>query len=427
MPKNSPDLPEAAEAPLRQARKELESRVEQRTAVLKATIWELRREIAQRIGAEEELREEKERYRTLVETIPHGIEELDPEGIITFANAAFHRIHGYPEGTLVGTPIWKLMKSDAEAGRLRERLKTLVREQPQPTPEFHQNRTARGDLIDVRVDWDYKRDRLGKVMGFVAVITDITEQRRAEEASRRRLDALAHVERLSTMGEMVSGLAHELNQPLAAIANYAQACHHSVGDLEGENRHVLLDSLERIADQADRAGRIIRHLREFVRRPESNRSAVNINDLVRDVAVLLEVEMRSHDVRLELALGRSLPAVTVDRIQIEQVITNLVRNAVEAVREMPREQRTVTIHTSIRTPGMLEVAVEDTGKGPQVKDLEELFEPFYTTKANGMGLGLSISRSIVEAHGGRLEAVPNADQGTTLHFTLPFQSEGGSM
>jgi len=132
-----------------------------------------------------------------------------------------------------------------------------------------------------------------------------------------------------------------------------------------------------------------------------------------------------HDVHLQLALGRSLPEVTVDRIQIEQVITNLVRNAMEATQEVPKERRNVTIRTSISTAGGLEVAVQDTGKGLQSEDADRLFEPFYTTKRDGMGLGLSISRSIIEAHGGRLGAGPNADQGTTFRFTLPVDGEGG--
>ena len=424
LPADATDRKRAEDA-LRQAHEDLEDQVEARTAVLKATNRELRQEIVQRAMAEEALREKEEQYRTLVETLPHGIQEIDLEGTITFASAACHRLYGFPDGAMVGTRTWDVVASRVEQNSLRKSFQIMVDEQPEPTPYFGQDRTKDGKVIDVRVDWDYKRDNTGKLIGIVAVLTDITEQRRAEEQARRRLDDLAHVVRLSTMGEMVSGLAHELNQPLAAVAGYAQACQHRVQILKGEGRDEVLDFVGRISEQANRAGEIIRHLRDFVRRADSSRSPIDINDLICDVAVLLEIEMRLHDVRLKLDLDRSLPDVNVDRIQIEQVVTNLVYNAMEATQEIPREYRTVTVRTSLKDTNVVEVAVEDTGKGLQTKNIDRLFEPFYTTKKNGMGLGLSISRSIVESHGGRLQATPDTERGTTFRFTLlSIQGEG---
>ena len=417
LPADATDRKRAEEA-LQQAHKDLEDQVEARTAVLKATNRELRQEIVQRALAEEALREKEEQYRTLVEAIPHGIQEIDLEGTITFASAACHRIYGFLDGSMVGTRIWDVIASRVEQNSLRKYFQIMVNEQPEPTPYFGQDRTKDGKIIDVRVDWNYKRANADKLVGVVAVLTDITDQRWAEEQARRRMDDLAHVVRLSTMGEMVSGLAHELNQPLAAIAGYAQACQHQVQILTGEGRDEVLDFVGQISEQANRAGEIIRHLRDFVHRADSGRSPIDINDLICDVAVLLEVEMRLHDVRLELELDRSLPEVNIDRIQIEQVVTNLVYNAIEAAQEVPQEYRTVTVRTSRSDTNLIEVAVEDTGKGLQTKNVDRLFEPFYTTKENGMGLGLSISRSIVESHGGRLQATPDAERGTTFRFTL---------
>jgi len=253
---------------------------------------------------------------------------------------------------------------------------------------------------------------------------EIAAHAAAEQRARQRLNDAAHAERLSTMGEMVSGLAHELNQPLTAIAAYAQVCRHRLRASKDKHRDQLLEAAEQIAEQADRAGQIIRHLRDFVRRADSQRAAVDINEPVRDILVLLEVDARLRDVRLETVLDDSLPRVNVDRVQIEQVITNLVRNAMEAAEEVPRGLRAVTIRTTAKADGAIEVAVEDTGKGLPTKDVGRLFRPFYTTKENGMGLGLSISRSIIEAHGGRLEAVSNAERGATLRFTLPVETQG---
>ena len=228
-----------------------------------------------------------------------------------------------------------------------------------------------------------------------------------------------------TMSQMASGLAHELNQPLAAIANFAQACRYRILESTLKDRDKILESIEQISLQADRAGQIIRRLRDFIRCADSTRSQENINDLVDNVVSLMEIEARPHNIRLETVLAAELPKVAVDRVQIEQVITNLAKNALDAARDLSPELRSVTLRTEINAEKMLQVSVIDAGKGIAIDKLDQVFEPFYTTKQSGMGLGLSISRSIVEAHAGRLEAVRNADKGMTFRFALPVAAEGG--
>jgi two-component system sensor kinase FixL len=406
--------------------RDLEERVEQRTAVLKAINRELRRQIAGRTAVENALRREQDRCHMLVQTIPHGITEVDLDGAITFANAAYHRMHGYAPGELIGAHVADLLPPGAETDHLREYLAKLVAQKPAPTPYFTRHRSKTGEILEVRVDWNYKRDDAGGIAGFVNAVTDITEHRRAEEQAQQRLNELAHVARLSTMGEMVSGLAHELNQPLSAITNYAQFCRHRLQQWRGKNRDEVRDAIDQIAEQAGRASEIIRRLREFIRREPSHRASADINELVRDVAALLQVQIRLQSVRLELLLGDSLPKVYVDRIQIEQVVTNLVSNAIEALGDDPQRPRSVTIRTARGPANVLEVSVVDTGRGLPTADVSRLFEPFYTSKPGGMGLGLSISRSIVEAHGGRLEAAHNPHGGATFRFTLPVHAEGGA-
>ncbi len=409
---------------LTEARDELEDRVEQRTALLRATNFELRQEIGQRAIAEDALRRREHQYHILVDTIPHGICELDMGGNITFANAAFHRMHGYPSGALAGKSIWDLLAPDGRSQRLREVFGEHLPRQRQPEPLFLQHRTNSGTIIQVRLDWDYKCDESGQVTGFVAVTTDITERRRAEEQARRRLDQLAHVERTHTMGQMVTGVAHELNQPLAAIANHAQACRHNLRAILDVSQADVLDSIDQIADQANRAGQIVRHLRTFVRRVASQSSTVEVNALVDEACLLLEVVARIHEVHLERDLARNLPLVHVDRIQIEQVIINLVYNAIEAMEDVPTKTRSVTIRTATADDHTVTVAVEDVGKGLANGTVDHLFEPFFSTKQDGIGLGLPISRSIIEAHGGELTASPNASRGTTFCFSLPAYVEG---
>ncbi len=245
----------------------------------------------------------------------------------------------------------------------------------------------------------------------------VVERARSEERSRDQLAQLAHVARLATMGEMASGLAHELNQPLCAIVNFTEACVELVRR-DGEQADQLPQALAEVARQAERAGQVIRRLREFVKRREPVRQPVDINALVREVVAFTGVEARQSDVRVRIKLARGVPRVYADSIQIEQVMVNLVRNACEAMREGAAQGKTILIET-LRRRGAVEVAVCDAGPGIPPQTRQRLFEPFFTTKDDGMGMGLSISRSILEAHEGQIWATPNRKGGTTFHFTLP--------
>ena len=414
--------PKQANIILGRLRHDLEECLDERAAALLSTNQELCREISNRTAAEQALREERNRFRALVETIPHGIVEHDLEGRITFANAVYHGMHGYPEGTLVGQYLWDVLEPFFPEAK--ETITRNLVEQPLPMPAFHSFPTGEGKSVDQRIDWNYKRDGDGKVTGMVVVVSDISQQRQAELKAHQHLDQLAHVTRVFTMSQMVSGLAHELNQPLAAIANFAQACRYRILVSKLKERAKLLESVEQILLQADRAGQIIRRLRDFVRRADSTRSRENVNDLVDNVLSVLEIEARPHNIRLERLLGAHLPMIAVDRVQIEQVITNLVKNALDATRDLSVEQRRVTLRTEMNAERMLQVSVIDAGKGIADGRLAHIFEPFYTTKQSGMGLGLSISRAIIEAHGGRLDAVKTADRGMTFRFALPVARDG---
>jgi C4-dicarboxylate-specific signal transduction histidine kinase len=252
-------------------------------------------------------------------------------------------------------------------------------------------------------------------------IRDITARRRAEREARQRQAELAHVARVSTMGEMAAMLAHELNQPLMAIVGYASGCVLRV-ESDTLDSTELQSVLRRISQQAVRAGEIIRRLRDFVRKERPQRSAVNVNDLVREVVGLADVEARAHGVVLRLELDAGIPLVIVDAIQIEQVILNLVRNGIEAMMETTGT-RMLTVCTSCLTGTCVDVAIIDHGKGLPT-DLDDPFEPFVSTKEKGLGLGLSISRSIVEAHGGLLSAWSDSEPSTTFNFTVPVARGG---
>jgi C4-dicarboxylate-specific signal transduction histidine kinase len=217
---------------------------------------------------------------------------------------------------------------------------------------------------------------------------------------------------------LAAGLAHELNQPLGAIVNYADTCARRLR-AEDIGIDAAVDLVRRISEQAKRAGLVIRRLREFVRRRTARLAAVSINDLVREVVGLVEVEARRREATVRLELGGHLPPAYADGIQVEQVLLNLVQNGLEAMADTPRCDRELSIRTAPHGHDMIEVAVSDAGCGLTAEALEQVSEPFYTTKPHGIGLGLAISRTIVEAHGGRWWVTPNADRGSTLSFVLP--------
>jgi signal transduction histidine kinase len=218
---------------------------------------------------------------------------------------------------------------------------------------------------------------------------------------------------------MASSLAHELNQPLAAIANYCMGCVNRMASGEYK-REDILGAMEKASFQAERAGKIIRRMREFVKKSEPNRSPVSVAEIVDEALGFAEIEARKSGVRLRLDIPAELPLVFADRIMIEQVVLNLVKNGIESMQESRREQRELTVSAGVDGARTVEIAVADRGHGISAEQAEKLFAPFYTTKPEGMGMGLNICRSIVEFHDGRLWAQPNPGGGSVFRFTLPI-------
>jgi two-component system sensor kinase FixL len=254
----------------------------------------------------------------------------------------------------------------------------------------------------------------------VGVLHDIPESRRAEEEARQARERLTHVGRLSTMGEMASGLAHELNQPLTAITAYAQAgrrlCEFDPENLDISDLKRILDN---IAGQALRAGNVIARMRDLVRNRQTEREVADCNSLVTNLVTLAEPDARAADVALRLDLADDLPLVEVDQVQIQQVLLNLVRNAIDATLAVDGGLREIMIRTALSESRDVAVSVADHGCGLPHTELEKLCTPFYTTKREGTGLGLSISQSILRAHGGAMHFSNNPDGGATVTFTLP--------
>jgi PAS domain S-box-containing protein len=264
----------------------------------------------------------------------------------------------------------------------------------------------------VMIGSDGKPDRL------VGSMMDISERRKAEEMAHMHQVELAHISRVTTMGEITTGIAHELNQPLTAISNYAESCAQAIASGAPDAEEKLTEWIEKIATNTHRAAEMIRRLRSFTRKSEPRRSTVEVGELVQEVIELVEPETRMQEVRLRSESGGVVHA-TVDRIQVQQVLVNLLRNAYEAMAANPPDQRQVTI--AVRPlDDKAEISVEDTGEGIAPENLYRVFDAFFTSKPHGVGIGLAISRSIVEDHGGRLWVQPNPTRDVTFHFTLPL-------
>jgi two-component system sensor kinase FixL len=238
------------------------------------------------------------------------------------------------------------------------------------------------------------------------------------------LQKLTHVSRLATMGEMAAGIAHELNQPLTAIASYAQACDWLLARGSTDTAEIR-DALQQITAQGLRAGEIIRRLRNLARTPDSQRVLTDANSLVEELRGLALTDARVHHVRLDMRLAVGLPQVQVNRVEIQQVVLNLVRNAIEALESVPPERRDLVLSTASAPDGTVEIAVADSGPGVDQKIVDRLFSPFVTTKPTGAGLGLAISRSIVEAHKGTLRYRPQEPNGACFYLRLPH-AQGGA-
>lgn len=263
----------------------------------------------------------------------------------------------------------------------------------------------------------------GSFSGYIGSCIDVTEQRQVEEAAREHREELAHALRVTTMGELAASLAHEINQPLAAIMSNAQAARRLLdgGRLKPDE---LGEVLGDISGEAGRAAQVIRRLRALFRKDQAEHKPLDINGLITEVATLLRHDIERRRITMQLFLAEGLPLLSGDPILLQQVILNLLVNAREAMADTDDGPRELTIQTAQREPGNLNISVRDTGAGVKESELERIFDPFVSAKADGLGMGLSISRSIIEAHGGRIWATCNPDRGITVHVELPCEEDG---
>ena len=411
-----------AEELLRQARDELELKVEERTAELRRINVELRAEITERKNVEGAL--------------------LSSEARLKQAQAVAH-LGSYEVDVLTGHTRWseeifRILGIDSASGSLSRQdfVERIVHPEDRGYAVQRYDQVIQGKLYDVeyrviRSDGSVRfvqsmgepiRNAEGTVVRLVGALLDITERKQTEEALREAQAELAHVTRVTTLGEMTASIAHEINQPLAAVVNNASACLRWLAG-PAPNLEEARQSAALIIADGHRAGEIISRIRALAKKAPPRKDWVNINETILEVIALVRSEAQKNRVSLQTQLSSDVPLILGDRIQLQQVILNLIINAIEAMSGVGEGSRELQVGTEKDELQGVRVAVRDSGPGLDPDSLDHIFAAFYTTKPQGMGMGLAISRSIIEAHGGRLWATANEDRGAMFQFTLPADAE----
>jgi two-component system sensor kinase FixL len=360
--------------------------------------------------------------QSILDTVPEAMIVIDERGIMNSFSSAAERLFGYAAAEALGRNVKILMPNP-------------YRDNHDSYLERYQNTGERRIIGIGRVVVGQRKDgttfpmelavgemRSGDKRFFTGFIRDLTERQKTEARLQELQSELVHISRLTAMGEMASTLAHELNQPLSAISNYLKGSKRMLEGAADEKAATLRDALDKAADQAMRAGQIIRRLRDFVQRGESERRVESITKLVEEASALALVGVKDRGIRVQFKFDPAVDRVLADRVQIQQVLLNLIRNAMDAMETSARRELVVSVAPVEDTH--VRISVTDTGIGIAPEVAEQLFQPFITTKRHGMGVGLSISRTIVEAHGGRIWVEPNPAGGTIFNFTLVTVNEG---
>jgi two-component system sensor kinase FixL len=368
--------------------------------------------------ATDAVRDREAHLQSILDTVPDAMIVIDEKGLVQSFSAAGERLFGWTGAEIAGRNVNVLMPAPYAAAHDAFLTRYLT--------------TGERRIIGIgRVVVGLRRDgstfpmelavgemRVGSTRFFTGFVRDLTDHQQTEARLQELQSELVHVSRLTAMGEMASALAHELNQPLAAITNYLKGSRRLLDKGEDADLPRLTDALDKAAGQALRAGDVIHRLRDFVGRGEIERHVESVSKLVEEASALALVGAKELGVRVTMQFDPAADAVLADRVQIQQVVLNLLRNAIDAMRETPRRELTVRVASS--EGGFTAVSVSDTGPGISDEVRARLFEPFMTTKKDGMGVGLSICRTIVEAHGGTIWAQNNEAGGATFVFTLPL-------
>jgi PAS domain S-box-containing protein len=372
----------------------------------------------------DKLKKSEDRLRVLIETIPALAWTSLPDGSNDFSNQRLLEYMGISLEQMQGAG-WTTTFHPEDIGEHLDKWRSALATGEPFENEARVRRAADGEYRWFLIRGLPLRDERGYIVKWYGTMTDIEDRKRAEEALRKANADLAHITRVMTMGELAASIAHEINQPLAAVVTNADACLEWLSS-EPPNLEEARVAVECIAQDGTRASEVIRHIRAMFTKANPERTSVHVNELIREIGGLMQAEASRNQVALQTELDADLPATIGDRVQLQQVIVNLVLNGIEAMSAVTDRPRCLVIRSERQDSDQVLIAVRDSGVGIDAKDFRRIFDAFFTTKTQGMGMGLSICQSIIEAHGGRLWASANSDHGATLQFTLPADSETAS-
>jgi two-component system, LuxR family, sensor kinase FixL len=367
----------------------------------------------------EESRYRQAQLQSILDTVPEAMVVIDERGVMRSFSATAERLFGWTAEEAIGKNVSILMPQPyrREHDGYLDRYRTTGERRIIGIGRIVVGERKDGSTFPMELA--VGEARVGRERYFTGFVRDLTERRTQERRMQDLQSELIHVSRLTELGEMASSLAHELNQPLSAITSYLRGAA-TLLKAEQVDKDRVREAMNRSADQALRAGDIIKRLREFVAKGETQHTIENPGILLEEAAALALVGAREQGVRVSLRADRELPDVMVDKVQVQQVALNLIRNAIEAMETTSRRGLTIAVR---RQDNFALFSVADTGTGISPEIAQHLFQPFVTSKANGMGVGLSICRTIIEAHGGRITARPNEGGGTVFEFTIPLAGE----
>ncbi|MGZ8193508.1 MAG: PAS domain-containing sensor histidine kinase [Methylobacter sp.] len=387
----------------------------------------LNRKIEELEESRHQFRERDAKLNAIFNAAIEGIITIDRAGVIVSVNAAVETVFGFNQEELIGSSINKIIpvsRSKSHNDQFKSHLQSIM---PNVIGKIREVYGRRKDGSSVPLELSVAEFSIDGAGYYTSFVRDVSLRKRREQQDKSHLDELAHVTRLGLMGEMASGIAHEVNQPLAAIIGYTMA---SLSFVEGDrlDKLKLKEILHKTHDQALRAGEIIHRMRDFVKPKTIYRATIDINDLILEGIGLCASDLKHNSIVQRFNLIKDVPMVYVDRVQIEQVLLNLIRNSIESLNKLPvTELRQLTIQTYLNQEDNLEIRIKDNGPGIAESEQKKIFTPFYTTKSGGMGMGLSISQSIIKAHQGDIYFNSIVGKGATFYFTLPVQRKSHAL
>lgn len=394
--------------------KKLQAHVQEKTELLQ-------NEIQQHRQTEKALRASEEYFRILTAAAPVGIFHLNLQGEHTFRNKRADKILGFPPGEESLKLDWARNLHPDDRNRVFQEWGEFCGSDEPIFRSEYRFLYPNGDICWVMCEIMPLKDDIGKVVSYIGIASDYTELKKAQTQLQQQRDQFARISRLNFGKEIASSLAHELNQPLSTIIQYSGGC---IERLKGEyNPTEIRAILDEIITQAEHAGAVINNLKNFMVKGSCDMSKTDINTLIIDSIQLLDYEITRANIKLCLHLKKSLPQITVNKVQIQQVIINIIKNAIEALSGSDSNERTISLNTKKAAESSIQIQIIDTGPGITEYKMERIFEPFFTSKKEGMGIGLPLVRSILETHHGQVEVLSELDKKTIFTITLPVYQQ----